>query len=283
WLILLPLLIATVLLGQLYFLLQPDTPARSAVYDFLLLSKPPREVLLSRIVFAAWPLVGLAGWVAWLTIPWLYNSAGIESGTEANRRWWESRQWWASPLGIGAVPALIGLAGWFAYTLQNPAGESDWYFILNRYPWERMIKVWGSIWAVGAAFLLVYSCRLPQSDGLSNDAPKGRSGLMNWLLAGFSTGASLPGDTSKMRRQRKRRIRRNEITRLHSKLLVTFTVLTAILAFSGFGHELVTYMIDPPHDGWLAKALVKGGGWGSLIASIGGAIFTAVKGSPAGG
>src|SRR5262249_30543816 len=56
WLILAPILISAILLGQLYFLFQPDVPQRySALWDFLDIPEPSiRQVLLSRLVFAVW-------------------------------------------------------------------------------------------------------------------------------------------------------------------------------------------------------------------------------------
>src|SRR5262249_13401221 len=155
--------------------------------------------------------------------------------------------------GIVAALLIIFLLLWVAFSLQKPTGGVAWEFISAQYDWNNMLKFWGIVWVFGLVVLLVCAY-WPRRD---NDLPRDND---------------LSDDTPKLRQLRIQRVRRSQIERLHSKLLVTFVVSAVILLFAGFGHELVANMRHPPDDSWFAKAMAKGGGWVALLASLGGSI-----------
>ena len=79
-------------------------------------------------------------------------------------------------------------------------------------------------------------------------------------------------------------MRRNKIERVQATLLVMLVAAGAVLALSGFGHEIVDYLwFDPRSRQWFGDYIAKAGGWLALRTAIAGSIYTAIKASPTGG
>jgi hypothetical protein len=71
--------------------------------------------------------------------------------------------------------------------------------------------------------------------------------------------------------------RRNKIIRAHVHVLQLMMLVSAVLALAGFGHLIVGYVFNVG-GGWL-----RAGGWTTLISALAGLLFTSIKGAPAGG
>jgi Patatin-like phospholipase len=75
----------------------------------------------------------------------------------------------------------------------------------------------------------------------------------------------------------------NMMTRLQGALLVTLTVVSVVLLLGGFGHEAVRYLFWEAHTGGIARYVRRAGGWGALLLTLAGALYTALKAAPTGG
>lgn len=85
WVILLPLLIATILVGKIYFIVQHeawDPNSASAFFFFNQLA--PSHVLLARLLLIAWPLLAIVGLLGVLTCAWMLTGS---STAETHREW----------------------------------------------------------------------------------------------------------------------------------------------------------------------------------------------------
>ena len=79
-------------------------------------------------------------------------------------------------------------------------------------------------------------------------------------------------------------VRQNKTDRALARLLTAFVITAFVLALSGFGHELAKYLwYDAGPRQGVIDYVAKAGGWATVIAAIGGSIFTAIKTSPSGG
>ncbi|MGH7511942.1 MAG: hypothetical protein ACREOQ_03355 [Gemmatimonadales bacterium] len=74
----------------------------------------------------------------------------------------------------------------------------------------------------------------------------------------------------------------NRLTRLQTVLLATLVLVTVVLMFGGFGHELARAAFVEGRTG-LASWVRKTGGWGAVLLAIAGSVFTAFKAGPTGG
>lgn len=72
-------------------------------------------------------------------------------------------------------------------------------------------------------------------------------------------------------------VHRIELSRWQSWTLSTMAVALMVLLVGGFGHEIV-WFVAAPETGLVAKA----GGWGTVLAAVGGGVFTAFKLLPSG-
>lgn len=79
-------------------------------------------------------------------------------------------------------------------------------------------------------------------------------------------------------RKWRRQVIRNQIIRIHASLLVIFVVLAFVLLIAGFGHEIAEFLFEAG-SGYVRKA---GGVLAVLLSGLG-AIYMAVKASPSGG
>lgn len=255
WLILVPLLVAVVWLGQLYFVVHPAS--RDHFADQLFgadastspgppISSPcscsgqatatdgveptPGCVLRCRataMVAVLGPLLFLMGlltafWMIWSRDRWTPSDAFLVVSSEC------------------AAIALIYLAVKLIVGPQR-AAQLD--------PRRVFVAV------LGVALLLVlYARRRPH---VQADAPDHR-----FLRA----------------RQR------NRIVRLHAAVLVATTLATGILVLAGFGHDLVDYVLFSARPGGGLGALVaRSGGWAAIGLALAGMIYTAFASAPTGG
>lgn len=82
----------------------------------------------------------------------------------------------------------------------------------------------------------------------------------------------------------RREVRRNQLVRIHTTLLVIGCCLAVVLAFAGFGHELVNVIFyHPARIKFLNEYVTSAGGWGALLLTAAGTIYTLIKASPTGG
>jgi hypothetical protein len=88
-------------------------------------------------------------------------------------------------------------------------------------------------------------------------------------------------------RQWRKEVYLNKMTRWHARMLVVLVVVTAVLTLSGFGHEFVEYVFyqgpaDTPFKAFL-HYLAKSVSLSALFAAIAGMIYTGSKAAPTGG
>jgi hypothetical protein len=281
WLVLLPVLVAFVLAGQLYFTLRessrqdfqdqliiqttkavqsssrpvaPQTPDASAAQTRERPAPKLNDILWRRAWFAAIPLIMVFGWMVVMVSLWMVRN--------------NSGPWWLGWLGAIAVLLLI-LCGLIIYApewffpqqpepgLPPPAQPQETIWATLRSP-ERL---WATImsfgvlpffWAIVAILLCVYALVISNAKRSSASVRADQ----RWL----------------------REVQRNKIIRVNATLLVILVVTAAVLGLSGFGHDGVEYILQPKNP-----LVLQAGGWGAIIAAIAGSIFTAVKGSPMGG
>lgn len=322
WAILLPLLFGAVVAAQLYFvttrqvavtsLAGAAAPLReevralgsgftagsgrltdSVAREFL--APAPRDAaerasvayatrLEYRARVAARPLVVLALLFAAFTMVWLLQGA-------AHR-----------------TPLLIGMAGvaFIARRLLDSFGRatSDTP-ILPPGPWTWLVLIGTA--AVVARFVVfpvlgTFFRTLPESGFLyTAEMPLVRPGPMGrvwlWLAGAWDRGAAAHwravragwvadgargayrglaaslDDGSVFRRER----RRNRIAAWQSRVLITLALSAIVLLFAGFSHDLVAWLFGS--GGPVAQA----GGTLAAVTALGSAVFTAMKGAPAGG
>jgi hypothetical protein len=272
WLVLLPLLLAGVVAGQVYFTFAAD-PDRNWLREFpveygapaadQVRDSPPAAaaadaaalqaradlalqeaeaaaraervaVIQERAGVAARPLIVLFIWMVLLTLVWMVH--GSRGGV------WTLL---ATVVGAGAAVAI----GWVVYgTVRSDGGgaggglEPGWIFLLG----------------AGALILLVICQAVPLSL------------LPSWLRR--KGGKPPPED-----------LLRNRVVRAHGVILVAMVALGAILALAGFSHDLVWYLFDPASGGPLPTWVKQTGGWAAVLATLGSMLFTGYMGAPAGG
>ena len=72
---------------------------------------------------------------------------------------------------------------------------------------------------------------------------------------------------------------RNIVVQWHSRVLILFAVGIGALFAAGFAHELAWYLFDP-QSGAVAGATRRAGGWAAVAFSIGSGLFTILKAGP---
>ena len=261
WLVLLPLLVALVLAGQLYFAMHPDPVAnfieypddKAALTEKVRTEQPQadsdavaqrvteltniqreghRTALQRRLRFALQPLIALAGWICLMATMWLLFTLHTREKSEA-------AVVAVCLLAVAAVvlcllfssePLLLSLRQWF---LQAPG--------------------WRVSWGVVAAILVIYSLWPPQA-------------------------SDLPDGDDERKKQWMKELIRTRITLLHAKLLVSFVVIAVVLGIAGFGHEIIK-----AEYGSVLAPLTQSGGLLAIAAAVFGLIFTGYKATPKGG
>ena len=123
WVVLLPVLIAALLLGKLYFVLQP-TSHDPASHEFFFaggLASP--DALRARLALTAWPLLVVLGWLVVAVCSWMVAGGG---GDETRR------EWWAGKLGAAVVAILagLGLYAFFSWPEMGGVGAPVWVWVM---------------------------------------------------------------------------------------------------------------------------------------------------------
>ncbi|HEX8475237.1 MAG TPA: patatin-like phospholipase family protein [Pyrinomonadaceae bacterium] len=245
WVILLPLLIAAVLVGKIYFIIQPEAwDSNSSNAFFLFNQLAPTHVLLSRLLLIAWPLLGILALVGVMTCAWMLSG----SSTAETRREWVAGKLGAMVVIILGVVLLLAVRGHFNRVAQSVTGggvdvQAEWFVV----------------WAIMAVLVFLY---------------------VFWPRTQYATVEDRAATT-----RWQREVRRNLIIRVHAMLLVLLLLTAVVLLLAGFGHEAVNYLFAPTAkgDSVIGSYVAKAGGWLAVIAALGGSIFTAIKTSPAGG
>jgi hypothetical protein len=245
WVVLLPILIAALLLGKLYFVLQSYSyDATNANAFFIYDAHSPNalalfgkfagwEVLRSRLLLTAWPLllilillaVTVSCWIVW--------------GDKAESR----REWWAGMFGGAVVLIMIALDLYLYFSRPGvgPLGAPYWFWVLLP---AATLGILAYIFYPTVRRLL-FTQRERETDA---------------------------------ERQWRVEVLRYRITRMQARLVVLFVLAAFVLLLGGFGHELINYVLQPD-----AGPVAKAGGWLAALSAVAGSIFTALKNSPSGG
>jgi hypothetical protein len=141
WLILLPLLFAAVIVGQLYFVLQSGSYYdKSPNYFFAdpYLSSP--QVLAARLWLVVKPLIGIVLWIVALICAWMINSG--EAGKSRNR--------YAGWAGAGAVLIFFVMLCLILYGYAGRPGAASF------------INAPVIVWLLLGGLIVTYACYLPR-------------------------------------------------------------------------------------------------------------------------
>ncbi|HEY9404358.1 MAG TPA: hypothetical protein VIQ24_16995 [Pyrinomonadaceae bacterium] len=149
WLILLPLLVAAIIVGQLYFVLQPYSyDANRANFFFADPEVSPLHALTARLWLVAKPLLGIILWIVALICAWMINSG--EAGTPRSRR-----AGWAGAVVVGIFSTMMCLL------LYRYAGKPP----LLPYLTDPALIAW-LLLGIG---LVSYACYLPREQAATGD------------------------------------------------------------------------------------------------------------------
>lgn len=308
WLILLPLLLAAMLLAQLYF-----ASNRATAYAFAC-SLPD-----SISTDTAW----LAGRAPGTTVPWVGSSGHVRVvGTEsclnarqADAAWIDSVRVGAGlrPRGGSRVAGLDGAvaddAGFVPHAevlrqrldeILKPALAALLVVVALTVLW--MLYGTGEVAPTLAGFAtviigLVLTFAVSGPAGVHIDgSPRhwlehfrasfwfriGAGCALLVLLLGLwpPLRASLANARARGAAERVPRDRvRNTIVRWHARVLVGTVAGLTLLLVAGFGHELYWYLFDPA-AGTVARATRVAGGWTALALSLGSGLFTVIRSGP---
>jgi hypothetical protein len=262
WLILLPVLIAIVLAGQVYFQLMFDAFDPRAGLDKLLepgllerlqnlvpfmdpawgresvlgLIESARLDASNRLIYLTIPVAGLLGWIVLMAVLWLV--CGSERFTINGLV--------IQVVCLGAVVTLI----YAGLSIHKPLTENVAFW------WAKPgVRIGLLIWGTGALLLTAWALKPPDVRELPEDRLEGK-GVWRWQA------------------------QRNRISRIHTKLMIALAVTSIVLLFSGFGHWVLVALSNIPltENFRFPVALLI-----PVVTALGGSIFTAFKSTPAGG
>ncbi len=146
---------------------------------------------------------------------------------------------------------------------------------------------------IGAVLFLVYAGLdfYLQRGGVAA-AIKQRLGGWGWLLLLIpvllvlsiilpASSGGVPNNQPELKREWRRQVRHNRLSRVHGKLMTWMVLLFIVLLISGYGHRIVAGVFS---SGTREFSLGKLGlGLLPLLTAVAGSIFTAFKASPSGG
>jgi len=228
WLVLLPILCGIVLIGQLYFVLQPFNDQVAADFVHASVTTPLPDVDLHRLDdmtvlwdrgwVAARPLLALLALMMWVTGLWMhYNNAG-------------------SPITHAAtLAALVAIVG-SAIAVYDPSltDPTQWsrpggrFFVAHR--WDIVLGVLTLVAAVGIA------------RNIGHGAPEGAAVT--------------------------RQVKGSRSTSWHATLLTAFAAGAFVLAFAGFSHEVLIVplgnLLHGNFEGWREWLTAAGAAVGTL-------------------
>jgi hypothetical protein len=299
WLILLPIVLAFVIVGQSYFMMQPaarqeffhpywfelkgevekrENEAKSIADDAERKKFDQRteeilggmrdeyaKAMRKRALLIGLPLLPLAGWIGLMFLAYMRSNA--------------------------ALPVLVKV---WDVVFSNRSRKINWKL--------RVITLAHLIGGLSVCVLVFYlvllsSPPLASSTGEWLARMKDLFMQYKWWVIGWAVIGSalmlytLPWRTlegqsedNNIEDELRRGVWRNRIIGVHSKLLVALCLLAVVLVFAAFGHEIFDYLLrDPRPKKMFLDYVMKIGGWGVFAATIFGTIFTALKSAPSGG
>jgi hypothetical protein len=104
-----------------------------------------------------------------------------------------------------------------------------------------------------------------------------------WLIVGIGLYLlSLPWKVKEL--EWRKEIRKNRVSQIHAGLLISLVIATFFLALSAYGYDIANYIwFDSTRQGFIGAYIAKAGGILTLVFSVLGSIYTAVKSAPSGG
>ena len=246
WLVLLPILCSVVLLGQLYFVLQPFDDQVAAEFVHASVIHPLSDadlhrfddaliyttVLWERVYVAARPLLALLALMIWVTGLWMhYNNAG---------------SWVTHAATLGALVSIVGSA----IVVYDPS-------LIDPARWARP----------GSSFLLTHRWDIL----LGVLTLVAAVGIARYIQRDARQGAAVT-----------RQVKSSRATTWHTTLLTAFAACAFVLAFAGFSHELlivpIDNLLDGNFEGWKEKLTALGAVIGTIST-----VYTALVSAPSGG
>jgi hypothetical protein len=270
-----------------------------------------RKALKNRLLLAAYLLVPMLIWMLVSTIFWMRVSVTPQAivklaHTVPGVIFWmlvisviclsTAYSWrdWHKPYGLfgegfGSLSTvvkillvvvwLVGstLLWWFSLPFNN---QNKLKKVFKDY---RVGNVFSWLLTLGTTFLVLAGIiALYHSVNNKLDAKFFWVGLLVVLMSGYLWFYSLPQNEEKW--EWRKLIHGNKIMRMQSMLIVVFVAVMLVLALSGYGYEIASYLLcDPKSQKAYTDYIAKAGGWATVIAAIAGSIFTAIKASPTGG
>jgi hypothetical protein len=165
--------------------------------------------------------------------------------------------------GTGAIPltmvGLLGVAAAVRFLLPSGNVSGDGTWIHFRN--SIWFKASGGAWIV----VMIIGLVLPRLAVAWRNA---REELIRNPALSASEKAQIPRDRV-----------RNIIVQWHSRVLILFVVTMAALLAAGFAHELTWFLFDP-QSGAIAGVARKAGGWAAVAFSVGSGLYTILKAGP---
>jgi hypothetical protein len=222
--------------------------------------------LVDRLWWAFYPLAMLLSLIVAMTSAWMVNNTSVLKGTSKLLGWvggvafWVLIACWLAAF----VPQNRGVIAPFALPADIAKFLTDWPDTnWAHYPTMSRVR---DKWDVYLFFTLVWAGSV--------------LALVGWAWRKRHSGddGQLIDDDQEAKQQWRREAQRNRTTRIHTLLLACLAFLSCVFLLSGFSHELAGYLYANRQD-YVARA----GGGLAVLATIVGAIFTAIKASPIGG
>ncbi|HEX2093780.1 MAG TPA: hypothetical protein VHG28_15365 [Longimicrobiaceae bacterium] len=274
WLVLIPILLAAVLVGQFYFTMNPH-PETNFLQDFRPGTAAPATAASAGSRAAPPTTVPAArGTLEEQSVPRGDHGAGAVR---------EARLTVIRNRAVVAARPLVVLVSWTVlltviWMLYGTGGGRGQF----------AMTVFGTVAAVLIVWQLYRAVSEPPSGGWP--LPRG------WIYVGaigavaLAAGYRLVPLPLLLSRRRSCRIGevpmdllRNRVVRVHSMVLVALTVLTVVLLIAGFSHDLVWYLFDPTSGGPLPTWIKQTGGWVVVSMTVGAMLFTGIQAAPRGG
>jgi hypothetical protein len=228
---------------------------RLATEDADTLERQMKVDLRERAWWAFYPLALLLSLMVAVTSAWmLSNTSGSKAlGWAGGITFWLLIVCWLAAFVQKSENAFFKLPALFFDGVRSGGKFGDFLNAWNDSP-SNWVLLAG--WVIAVALLLAWAwwgARREKGDGLTID------------------------EDAETKEQWERDVQRTRATQVHTKLLIWLVVLAAVFLLSGFAHELYLYAY---HSGgaWVARA-----GAFTVLSTIVGALFTAVKASPIGG
>lgn len=243
WLIFVPILFVVILVAQSYFVAQTSEdfihrPHEAAATTGIIHPYSSATVLKRRVLVTALTLAFFASWLVIITYGWLSSEIG--------------GSWFLNLFSSAAILMLILLGLSIFLPTVDPFNPKDInQFIISISPYLGTLF----LWYIGSFLLLIYVFgHTPKQ--LSAGEPKRR----RWFFRGRSLKKPVTQET--------------KVVRVQALLLGFVISLFLLLAFAGFGHEIVEYLFEAG-----GSYLKKAGGSLAVLFSIVSYIYVYMKSS----